>query len=194
MVRHEWEAQTDGIVPSSMPVYSILVTAIDKSSPDDRQGILSELTPYIDGDLVFYHAPDPIGLTQYQANLWGDAIDTFENKYKIRPNITHDLTALRQSTAYHDVILDFINTLSDIEFTVFHILVSSVGSPLVACLAIQNIYNADEIVNIMNAESDFYHKHYKFKDEDISPDERKKNELLQRDIIACMAIIRTLKI
>jgi len=194
LVSDEWNAQGDTIIPATMPIYSILVTAIDKSNADDRNGITKELTPYIDGDLVFYHAPDPIGLTHYQADIWGAAIDAFVTFYKTRPDITHDLIALKQSEDYHLAILNEIKSLSNIEFTIFHILVSIGGSPLVACLALRRHYDSEQIIKILNAESDFYHKHYKFKDDDIAPDERQKNELIQRDINACMDILGALKI
>ena len=194
LVQHEWNSQAQTIDPVTMPVYSILVTSIDKSSDEDKESIISELSPYIDGDLMFYHAPDPVGLTQYQSELWGGAIDAFEHRYNVRPSITHDLVALKQSSDYHRVIMDEIQSMSDVEFTIFHVLVSLGGSPLVACLAIRGEYGAQAIIKILNAESDFYQKHYKFNADDIAPDERKKNELLQIDINACMAILDTLKI
>jgi chaperone required for assembly of F1-ATPase len=192
-IAREWSNQNEIISPSSMPVHNIIVTSTDKSDAITRQAIVNELTPYIDGDLIFYHAPDPIGLTELQGHLWGSAIDQFEKIASVKPEITHDLVALRQTDNYHAYITHFIENLSSLYFTIFQLLVSLSGSPLCSLLLIQNEINAEEFDKITHAESDFYQKHYKFKSEDIAPEEIKAREQFRVDLDACDFILRTLQ-
>lgn len=189
----EWDAQDKVISPETMPVHNIIVTSIDKSAPDIRQAIFNELHPYVGGDLIFYHAPDPVGLKNAQDQIWGKALDEFTALSGIKPDITFDLVALKQSDDYHAYMTDFINQLSDINFTVFQLMTSLSGSPLSSFLFLHGKITAQEFDQIAHVEPDFYQRHYKLEHNDMAPDEIKARKQFGIDLEACDFIMKSIK-
>lgn len=185
----EWNAQEDQILPATMPIYSILVTATDKSDQDSRDQIFQELSPYFDGDLLFYHAPDPDGLVLVQKSLWGGALEQFEKSYNINPITTYDLVALRQPDEYHKILRDYIQSLSPIEFTIFHLSVSLSGSPLSTLLFMEKAIDKDAFEAIVFAEQDFYQKLYKLEADDVPPEDAITRKTFRQEVEACQILL-----
>lgn len=184
IIRDEWLDQGDEIDPKTMPLYGILVTAIDKEQ--ERDAIVEEFWPYVDGDLLFYLAPEPIKLVEKQRDLWGVPCQDIESFFDIEVKITYDLGAIQQSEAYHQVMRRYVYGLDMYRFTTFHILLSVTGSPILGCLAVEGKMTADNILNIIHCEDDFYAGIYGANDDLKSREEVEKNILIQNDIVNCL--------
>jgi chaperone required for assembly of F1-ATPase len=74
VIAAEWDAQTDKIVPATMPLMRIAATAIDRVAPQRRQAI-EEVIGYVGTDLVCYRADRPAELVARQAALWQPLVD-----------------------------------------------------------------------------------------------------------------------
>ena len=70
----EWDAQTDKIVPATMPLMRLAATAIDRVAPQRRQAI-EEIVGYVGTDVVCYRADRPAALIARQAALWQPLVD-----------------------------------------------------------------------------------------------------------------------
>lgn len=178
----EWNNQQDIIDVSTMPLYGIFVTQIDKTA-SQRQDILQNLIPYIDGDLLFYHAPEPQGLRLVQEQLWGRILKDTESLCGIDLTITHDLGSIQQSPHYHDYIMDTVEGMNDAEFTVFHILTSVTGSVILSLLGTLGKLSEDEIIKTINAEEDYYIKLYH---DELSPDQLQKRIDVEQTVKSCL--------
>jgi chaperone required for assembly of F1-ATPase len=74
VIAAEWDAQTDKIVPATMPLMRIAATAIDRVAPQRRQ-VIEEIIGYVGTDVVCYRADRPAELVARQAALWQPLVD-----------------------------------------------------------------------------------------------------------------------
>jgi chaperone required for assembly of F1-ATPase len=70
----EWDAQSERIVPATMPLMRIAATAVDRVAPQRRQAI-DEIVEYAGTDLVCYRADRPTALVARQSALWQPLVD-----------------------------------------------------------------------------------------------------------------------
>lgn len=187
----EWNAQEDVIKPHTMPLYSILTTAIDKGE-EERSALTQNILPYINGDLLSYQTNYPEDLGSLQKKKWGHALSLFEDSFQTIPVVTFDIQAIEQSKAHHKAIADFIDNLNQWEFTCFHILVSLTDSPILACLALRGKVSAETIMDIICIEDNFYAEKYEKHGEGIPDIEKKKKQSLFQDIEACFIFLKYL--
>jgi len=68
-VASEWDSQGDEIDASSMPLFSLAVTVLDRVTPQ-RATIIAELTAYGGNDLLCYHDADDPDLGARQVRDW----------------------------------------------------------------------------------------------------------------------------
>ena len=80
-VAGEWAAQEDEISPTSMPLFSLAVTVIDRVTPQ-RPALIDELTAYGGNDLLCYR-DDLDELAAHQAHHWQPWLDWLESTYGI---------------------------------------------------------------------------------------------------------------
>jgi len=70
----EWNAQTDKVVPATMPLMRFAATAIDRVAPQ-RQQVIEEIIGYVGTDLLCYRADQPAELVARQHTLWQPLVD-----------------------------------------------------------------------------------------------------------------------
>src|SRR5262249_4007683 len=73
-VAAEWDAQTDKVVPATMPLMRLAATAIDRAVAQRRQ-VIDEVVGYAETDLVCYRADRPPELVARQSALWQPLVD-----------------------------------------------------------------------------------------------------------------------
>ena len=80
-VAGEWAAQEDKISPTSMPLFSLAVTVIDRVTPQ-RSALIDELEAYGGNDLLCYR--DTLDeLAAHQAQHWQPCLDWLASTYGI---------------------------------------------------------------------------------------------------------------
>ena len=72
-IAKEWQAQKDEIDPTSMPLFSLAVTVVDRVTPQ-RDIMIAELTSYGGNDLLCYRG-DQDDLAIRQRELWQPWLD-----------------------------------------------------------------------------------------------------------------------
>ncbi len=70
----EWDAQSETIVPASMPLMRLAATAIDRVGWQ-REPVIDEIVGYAGTDLVCYRAERPAELVTRQRALWQPLVD-----------------------------------------------------------------------------------------------------------------------
>ncbi len=74
LVAGEWEAQTDVIDPSRMPVTRLVNTILDGVVPDPRP-VKADIEKFAGSDLLFYRADGPERLVQRQTDIWDPVLE-----------------------------------------------------------------------------------------------------------------------
>jgi len=68
-VAAEWDAQSEKILPASMPLTQLAFTAIDRIAPQQAE-VADRIVRYGETDLLCYRATAPADLVQLQADHW----------------------------------------------------------------------------------------------------------------------------
>lgn len=96
-VAGEWAAQEDEIRPTSMPLFSLAVTVIDRVTPQ-RPTLIDELTAYGVNDLLCYR-DDLDELAAHQAQHWQPWLDWLASTYGITLVTVSGIMPVTQSEA-----------------------------------------------------------------------------------------------
>lgn len=94
-IANEWNAQTDKVVPDTMPLTRLANSVLDLMA-EGRDDIVENLANYGKTDLVCYRAPHPPELRQQQDQAWDPFIDWAQDNHNITLTITESLSAVPQ--------------------------------------------------------------------------------------------------
>ncbi|MBV8169851.1 MAG: ATPase, partial [Alphaproteobacteria bacterium] len=68
-IAEEWSAQDERVVPASMPLMQLMVTALDRVAAT-RTDAIEQLVRYGETDLLCYRATEPPELVERQVAMW----------------------------------------------------------------------------------------------------------------------------
>jgi chaperone required for assembly of F1-ATPase len=104
----EWQAQGEEIVPRTMPLTQLAVTALDRVE-DRREEVIDELAAYASTELLCYRAEHPAELARRENEAWQPLLDwvalRFDAPLAVTSGIVHKpqspeaLAALRAAIA-----------------------------------------------------------------------------------------------
>ncbi len=110
-VADEWRAQTEFIVPDTMPLTKALNTALDRVAAN-RGAVIDDLAKYATDDLLCYRAAHPEELVRRQSAVWDPWLDWAAERFGARLTVvvgvihveqpTEVLARLRAAIAAHD--------------------------------------------------------------------------------------------
>ena len=126
----EWEAQTERINPSVMPVTRLINVAVEQT-PDRRQDLIAEARRYAETDLICYRAPQPRILKERQSKAW-DGWREWGALQGIDLKTTESLSAIAQAEASLRAVETYAASLDDIRLTLFVHLIAVYGSVILA--------------------------------------------------------------
>lgn len=129
----EWAAQTDDIVPDTMPFTQILNTQIDRVSAE-RDVMSATILKYLDTDLLCYPTDMPEELAKQQHKIWQPFLDGFEKEFGHALRTTTTLEAVKHPAEAHEAVARYVHGLDDAHFTILQ-LVTSVSGSLILALA-----------------------------------------------------------
>ena len=69
LIAQEWHVQSDPIIPDTMPLTQIIISAYDRITPQ-RDVLHNEIMPYLHTDLLCYRTDYPEDLGKQQAKTW----------------------------------------------------------------------------------------------------------------------------
>ncbi len=100
----EWDAQTDEIVPATMPLTSLAYTALDHIEAN-KADVLGQMAQYAETDLLCYFAGDDQELLAKQQAAWRPMIDWAAEQFGVALNTTDNLMPVAQAPDTKALIL-----------------------------------------------------------------------------------------
>ncbi len=126
----EWDAQTDKIMPETMPVTRLVNVSLELT-PDNRPGLIKEAQAYAETDLLCYRDQEHSALARHQAQAWDPVLNwAAERGLALKP--THSILATPQDEAALEAIAAYAETLDDLHLTLFVHLIAVFGSAVLS--------------------------------------------------------------
>lgn len=153
-VADEWRAQTEHIVPDTMPLTKALNTALDRVAAN-RDAVIDDLAKYTGDDLLCYRAASPAELVRRQSAAWNPWLDWAAERYEARllvvTGIVHvdqpaeALARLRAAIAAHD----------EYRLTALHTGITLSGSAVLGLAFAARALTADETLDASQVDETF---------------------------------------
>ena len=129
-IAEEWLAQEETIVPNTMPVTQLAVTAVDRVAPE-RPAIVDQLVAYAGSDLLCYRAEEPEDLVALQGASWQPLLDWMAEDRGARLVVTTGVIPVDQSSEAIDALRTVVEGVTDVELTALASVVPASGSLVV---------------------------------------------------------------
>lgn len=187
----EWAAQGDKIVPDSMPLTQILTTRIDRVSKE-REAMTETLMKYLDTDLLCYRAAHPLELAKMQQESWDPWLLWFEKFFKIMPQTTTGLAALKQGAGLHRAVYERVLKMTDDVFTVLQLVSGLSGSLILGLAFCADKITPEQVFDCAHVEE--RHKAAIYNEDFYGPDpaEAKKRASMRADLEAAAVYLKLL--
>lgn len=152
-VAREWEAQTEKINPSRMPV-TRLVNVATEQTPARRSDLVAEARRYAETDLISYRAPQPRILKERQSAAWAKW-QSWAAQLGVDLKATETLDAIEQPVESLSAVETFASSLNDLELTLFVHLVAVYGSVILSMAVMKGALQSEEAFNLSRIEADY---------------------------------------
>lgn len=143
-VAAEWDAQTDSIDASTMPVFSLAVTVLDRVTPQ-REAIVAELRTYGGNDLLCYQDGDDDDLASRQARQWGPWIDWARDTLGADLFVATGIMPVAQTDASLDALEVAIASHDDWQLGMLHRATTLGGSLVLGLAMLRGAMDADTL-------------------------------------------------
>ncbi|MDH5489895.1 MAG: ATPase [Rhodospirillaceae bacterium] len=130
-IASEWNAQTDEIIPSSMPMMQIAGTAIDRVS-ETRQDVIEGILKYAQTDLLCHLAENPPDLVKRQREKWQPLLDWAHATFGARLVPTNGIMPKPQSDDAINALRAEIEKIDNFNLTALAVLTGTCGSIILA--------------------------------------------------------------
>jgi chaperone required for assembly of F1-ATPase len=138
----EWEAQQGEIQSSTMPLYQLASTAIDRVEPQ-RHAIVEQVADYAATDLVCYRAAHPPALATRQNEVWQPLIDWAALRYDAPLAVTSGVIPTRQSPAALRAFAAAVAAHNDFALAALHFATGALGSLVIALALVDGRLDAE---------------------------------------------------
>lgn len=186
----EWSGQGDDVVPDSMPMTSLLNTAIDRSR--DRAAITKSLLKYLDTDLLCYRVKEPEELARRQKEVWDRWLTWFDEHFESPLEVTFGLDALSQDPDTHKQIWNYLEALDEFYFAILQVVTSLSGSIVLGLAFLEHEATGEDVYNAAELE-EIYHSELAGEDVHGSdPVQERRQAAMKRDLAACTRFLELL--
>jgi chaperone required for assembly of F1-ATPase len=134
-IADEWIAQVDVIAPATMPLTTLLCTALDAVAGREAE-VRAEIVKYARSDLLCYRAEIPIGLAAAQAEHWNPVLAWAKTEFGVPFVTAIGMVHVAQPAGALDAVADAVAGLAALPLAAVHVLTTITGSALLA-LAVQ---------------------------------------------------------
>jgi chaperone required for assembly of F1-ATPase len=145
-VAKEWDAQTEKIEPSKMPLTRLLNVALEQT-PTRRPDLLDEARRYTSTDLLCYRAPNPRILVERQSKGWDEWLAWAKTK-GIDLISTQSLIATVQPERSYDAVTAYADGFDDIHLTLFLHFIAIFGSVVLAMAVMESQLSSGEAFDL----------------------------------------------
>lgn len=144
-IAEEWEAQQNGIDPSSMPMMRLAVTAIDGIGAA-RGAVVERIAAFGGSDLVCYRAAEPEDLVRRQAEHWQPVLDWVAETHGARLAVTEGVISVAQEPAALAALKSAVEAFDDFPLAALSQLMAACGSLVLALAAAARRLDVDATV------------------------------------------------
>ncbi|WP_435640386.1 ATP12 family chaperone protein [Micavibrio aeruginosavorus] len=188
----EWSAQVDNIVPDTMPLTQVLVTAIDRVA-GERKTMTDMVAGYLDTDLLCYQTEEPPELAAQQNAAWAPARDWFARVSGAALVVTPGLSAIRQPDAAHKYVRRAMEGMNLYQFTVFQLVTVVSGSVVLGLAFMEGVVTPDDVFIAANVEDLYRAEIYNEALYGPAPHQEKQRATMRADLNASRDFLDRLK-
>lgn len=138
----EWQAQSDKIVPSTMPLMRLAATAVDRVAPE-RQRTIDEIVGYAETDLVCYRAERPEDLVSRQTAAWQPLVDWAILRFDAPLLVVTGVIPKRQSPAVAAALRAAISEMDEFWLAALHEATTLCGSVVIGLALTERLLDAE---------------------------------------------------
>lgn len=155
----EWQAQDENIVPSSMPLNQLLVTALDRVATE-HGAIVAGLLRFLDTELVCHFGADE-ALVAYQRQHWQPLHNWVTEKFGVMLPVTFGVQPIRAVLPV-DIFASHITAYGDCHLAALSQAVAVSGSLVVGLALVEGHIDAAAALLAAEAEADFQQQKWGF--------------------------------
>ncbi|MDK1385197.1 ATP12 family chaperone protein [Sinorhizobium sp. 8-89] len=156
----EWDAQSEAIDPTAMPITRIVNTAIDGVAVDHR-AVFDDILRFAGSDLLCYRADGPEGLVARQNDLWNPVLDwaaqSLGARFILIEGVIHQEQPPEAISAYAEGLRAFATPLG---LACLHTLTTLTGSALLALAFAMGRLTAEEAWTAAHVDEDWQIEHW----------------------------------
>ncbi len=153
-VAAEWAAQTGVINPATMPLTTLVITAIDAVAGREAD-VAAEIVRYAGSDLMCYRAEGPAKLVTRQAELWDPVLAWAASDLGARFVLGEGVVHVAQSPGSIAAIARAIDGIPALPLAALHVMTTLTGSALLAIAVGRARLDAEEAWAAAHVDEDF---------------------------------------
>eukprot|EP00871_Galdieria_phlegrea_P003397 jgi/Galph1/4058/GphlegSOOS_G2783.1 len=154
VVASEWEAQQSRIRPISMPMNSLVTTAIDLTE-EQRKQFIGTLLKFFETDTVCVRARYPESLVHRQQKLWNPLIDHISEKFNITIKVTEDLFGVSQPSESITKLYNYLEKQNSLFLTALYSATCTSKSLIIGLALSEKLLDASSAMQCSRCEEDF---------------------------------------
>lgn len=160
LLMREWDAQTDVIDPTSMPVTRLVNTALDGIALDPEP-VAEDIVKYAGNDMLCYRAGEPQALVERQSERWNPVLDWAASSLGARFILAEGVIYREQPAEALEAIRAVVSRhRHPIALAALHTLTSISGSALLAIAYAEGHLNIDTVWSLAHLEEDWTIEHW----------------------------------
>ena len=142
-IAEEWRAQTEHIVPDTMPLTKALNTALDRVAAN-RDAVIDDLAKYATDDLLCYRAAHPAELVRRQSQAWDAWLDWAAERFGARLRVVTGVIHIDQPPEALVRLSTAIATHDEFHLTALHTGITITGSAVLGLAFVAKAITPDE--------------------------------------------------
>ena len=140
----EWQAVEDEIRPEDMPMHSMMVTVLDRVTPQ-REVLAEELTRHAVDDVLRYRSADDVDLAIRQKDVWDPWLSWASDNHNLVLSVTSGLMPASFDEAAGQLLKNSFAPMSDEVFGCLYRAATLSGSVVLALAFQDRALVADEL-------------------------------------------------
>lgn len=152
-VADEWQSQGEQIVPASMPMMTLVSTAVDRVIPQ-KDAVAAEAASYAASDLLCYRADAPAELVKAQTEGWDPVLAWATQQYEVAFEVTQGVMPVAQPNATLMILAREAGRFDAFALTAVHTLTAALGSFILALAVVEGELDIERAVTLSQIDED----------------------------------------
>lgn len=183
----EWRAQEQDIIPASMPVTQLAMTALDRIAAH-RSDIVATLSEYIDHDVLCFREDHPAAWADFQSIHWDSILNVLRDMHGLDLLLNNGITVMPQSAKTHEFFHNWLTGLDDWQLSSVQVLIPALGSPGLCYALLAGNITSDQALFAA-----FLEEHWQQQNWGQDPDAAKRRQRIQSEIDNCLMFLMLLQ-